>query len=58
MNDKVIEFKIIDGKIVYDAQGFNGEGCSDATAFLRELGQTEQHDKPERGGLGQRLRER
>ena len=56
--DKVIEFTIKDGKIKFEAQGFNGEGCADATRFLHELGDTEQHQKPEYGEqLGtQRLR--
>lgn len=55
---QTIEFTIKNGKIVYNAEGFNGEGCEEATKFLRELGESELHRKPEHGGLTQRMLER
>lgn len=53
-----IKFEIKDGKVHFDAEGFNGVGCDAATKFLQELGDTEKHHKPEYGGQRQRLLQR
>lgn len=47
MNDQVVEFTIKDGKIHFDAVGFEGVGCEEATKFLMELGDSKLEYKPE-----------